>query len=142
MTEQITERFITEERSGVHDATVMQQYIPPPGGEVDLLKAADMALAKKVYAFLKTRMPVGYDWRVVSDQRQGVLLISIPVLMGVCHFGLINLRTTPIADGVVELAGQILERYGLSRTVFNVDALLEARAKYSALVVPTREVPN
>lgn len=143
MTDLVTTRFITEERGGgVHDATVMEQHIAPPGEEDDPFREADLVVARRVRTFLVTRFPVGYEWCVRSDLRQGVVMISIPILMGVSYWMVINLKQTALGHGVLICAGEILERYGLSRTTFNLGAFLEAREKHSALVVPSRKVPG
>lgn len=144
MTDPVTERFTVEERSatGGHDSVVMHQYIAQPGGEYDPYKAADFALAGKVRTYLLTRFPVGYEWCVRSDLRQRVVMISIPLLMGVTQWMVINLTTTRLDEGVLQCAGEILERYRQSRTRFNLAAFLDAREQHSALVVPTRGIPG
>src|ERR1700722_19156644 len=143
MTEVVTEAFVTEERGhGVHDATLMVQHITPPGGEADPYKAADLALAMKVRAFLLTRFPVGYEWCVCADLAHGIVRFSIPILMGVKHWYVVNLRTTPLDAGVLRGAGEILERYRLSRTLFDITAFLTAREQHSKLVAPRRAIPT
>lgn len=144
MTEPVTERTHVIERSGagLHDSIVMEQHIPQPGGQADQFKEADLDIAKWVRTFLVTRFPVGYEWCVRSDLFHGVVMISIPILMGVKQWMVINLHQTDLARGVLICAGEILERYGLSRTSFNLGAFLDARQQHSALVVPKRKVPG
>lgn len=144
MTEVVTERFIAEERGfGVHDATVMEQHIAQPGGEADPFYEQDKLLTRLVYVYLKTRFPMGYDWRVQSDLAQGVLKFSIPVLMGVCDWYAVNLRRAGSLDRAVLLgAGELLERYNLSRSIFDQAAFLTARAQHSKLLVPGRPIPG
>lgn len=146
MTSPTTEAFhvVTGKESGAdHDQVVMEQYIPQPGdeGEKDHLREADKAMASWVLAFIRTRFPCGYEWCVRSDIRQGVVMISLPLLMGVNKWMVINLAKTSLGHGVLMVTGEILERYKLSRTHYDVGALLAAREKHSALILPSRQVP-
>lgn len=151
MTEVVTEGFITEERGfGVHDATVMVQHVTPAGGEADPFKDADMALARHIRTYLVTRFPMGYEWCVNADLANGIIKFSIPVLMGVSHWYVVNLRRFKSAGGpgtdldraVLHGAGEILERYRLSRSVFDQAAFLTAREQHSKLVVSGRAIPT
>lgn len=147
MTSPITETFhvVTGKESGAdHDQVVMKQYIPQPGDEpieADQHREADEAMANWVLTFIRTRFPCGYEWCVRSDLRQGVVMISLPLLMGVNKWMVINLAKTSLGHGVLMVTGEILERYRLSRTHYDVGALLAAREKHSALILPSRQVP-
>lgn len=144
MTDVVTEKFVPVERGrGVHDATLMVQHVPQPGGEDDEFKAADLALAKRIFVYLTTRFPCGYEWCVNSDLRQGIIKFSIPLLMGVSNWYVVNLRLCSGLDhAVLHGAGEILDRYNLSTCIFSAAALLAAREQHSALVVPGRKVPS
>ncbi len=140
-------RTIVERSSfGGHDSIVKENYIAPMDADgrvaADPHRESDRAMAQHVRAFLLTRFPVGYEWCVEADQAQGVIKISLPVLMGVCNWGVINLRTTPIDQGVLRVAGEILERYCQSRTRFQLASWLEARERHSKLVIPSRPIPT
>jgi hypothetical protein len=130
---------------GQHDLVVTTKYEAPSGPDCEIIedeyKEADMILAKKMMEWLRSRYP-GYPWCAISDLRQGIVKFNIPILMGVQNYWVINLRTHTIADGIVEGAGQILERYKLRRGAFQLAPFLDAREKHSALVVPSREVPE
>jgi hypothetical protein len=80
---------------------------------------------------------------VVSDRTQGIVKISIPVLMGINNWFVINEKTHDVTPGMAIVAGgEILERYGLERGRFKISEFLEARAKHSALLVKSRKVPD
>ena len=145
MTDVVTEKFhVAENRGhGVHDSVIMEQHIPQPGGEADPFYEQDKTLAKWIHTFVTTRFPVGYEWCVRADLAKGVIMFSIPILMGVSNWYVVNLRKTPdLASAVLSGAGEILERYKLSRSTFSAAALLDAREQHSALVVPGRKVPT
>lgn len=145
MTEPVTEKFHVLEKQDDHDQVVMEQYIAQPGEESvekDEFREPDKAMAEWILAFIKTRFPCGYEWCVRSDLRQGVVMISLPLLMGVNRWMLINLKQTSLGHGVLMATGEILERYKLSRTRYDVGALLAARKQHSALVLPSRQVPG
>jgi hypothetical protein len=144
MTEVITEGFITEERGfGVHDATVMVQHVTPAGGEADPYKEQDLTLAKWIRTYLLTRFPVGYEWCVRADLANKVVMFSIPLLMGTNHWYVVNLpRAGSLDKAVLHGAGEILERYKLSRSVFDQAAFLSAREIHSKLVVQGRPIPT
>jgi hypothetical protein len=84
----------------------------------------------------------GHLWGCIAEQRQGIVKFNIPILMGVNNWWIVNLHTTDIVDGMRRGAGEILERYGLARGRFQLVPFLEARQKFSALVVPSRKVPG
>lgn len=140
-------KFERRENFGGHDRTVVSTYIPKLSREVEGEEAPDpyaqkdMELAAKVHGFLATRFPIAYDWCVRSDIAQGVVLVSIPVLMGINNWMAIHINHPDFSDKVVDLAGEILERYLLPRDKYDLGKFLEARAKHSALVVPGRPVP-
>jgi hypothetical protein len=131
---------------GQHDSVVIKNYIAPATADCgiahDPYKDDDFALAEQVRRYLTTRFPVGYLWCVDSDLAHGIVKFSIPILMGVSNWWVINLRTTDLAKGVLQGAGEILERYLLPRDKFSLAAFLDARARHSALVVPGRKVPH
>lgn len=143
----VKSEFQKREGFGDHDRTLIDTYIPPLSREVegeaahDPYAGADHALKHKVRNFLLTRFPIGYEWCVKSDIAQGVVQISIPVLMGVNNWMVIHVRHPNFSDKVVDLAGQILERYLLPRDKFDLGQFLEMRTRHSALVIPGRPVP-
>lgn len=130
---------------GLHDLVVEQKYeaLAGPNGEMlaDPHRAQDEAVAANVMAWL-LREYRGYPWGVVVDSKQGIIKFNIPILMGFNMFWVINLHTTDVIEGLAAGAGQILERYGLSRTRFSLGEFLEARAQHSILVNPARKVPH
>lgn len=142
----LREDILLKDRSGQHDRVVRTQHIAPstPDGGIaeDLRKEYDIWAAGEVMKVLEAEYP-GHCWRVVHDGAQGVCLISIPILMGINRYMAVNLKTHALDDYRVKVAGgEILERYGLARGRFELTPFLEAREKHSALVIPSRMVPD
>lgn len=103
----------------------------------------DLWRARRVMAVLKTHYP-GHFWCVEHDLKQGICKISIPILMGISNWYVLNLRTHgDLTPGMVIAAGgEILERYGLARGRLNIGSFLEAREQHSALTHRRRPVPS
>jgi len=146
MTDPVLEHTVVQAADGAvkHDIVVMQKYIAPPGDEdkYDVHKDYDMWCAGRVYGLLSKHYP-GHLWCVESDVRGHLVKISIPILMGIGDWYVINLRTHELTPGIIIVAGgEILERYGLFRGVFNDGEFLMARQKHSKLLVPSRKVPD
>jgi hypothetical protein len=135
-----------------HEVLMVEKY-EAPAGDYDLetrryrlapdeYKDYDMWVARRTMALLKTVYP-GHFWFVEADMRNKIVKISIPILMGVTNFYVINLVQTELTPGAVIVAGgEILERYVISRSRFHVDSFLDARQKHSALVFAGRKVPT
>ena len=144
----VTERqdVLLKDSRGGNDRVMLTKYeaqADADGGiEHDPFKNFDEWATRQVMAELESAYP-GHCWRVVHDSKQGVCLISIPILMGINNYMAVNLKTHALDSRRVKLAGgEILERYGLLRGRFQIDPFLDARAKHSALVVPSRKVPD
>ena len=130
-----------EHIQGLPDQTIIEQYLAPNDVAFDIHKDYDMWCARRGMALLKTYYP-GHFWQVESDVKRHLFKISIPILMGVCNWYVINLRTHELTpENVREAGGNILERYKLKRGRFELGAFLEAREKHSKLVVKRRPVP-
>lgn len=131
---------------GRHDLIVQAKYEAPstPEGGVadDPFARMDMANAKWMLEVLQKHYP-GHGWRTVYDGAQKMAYFSLPVLMGINKFWAINLTTDALDEGLMMRAGgQLLERYGLSRSRFQLAPFLEAREKHSALVDRRRVIPH
>jgi hypothetical protein len=131
---------------GGNDRVMRTQYIAPADGDGgiadDIWKDFDIWAAKQVQNELEKFYP-GHNFRVFHDSFQGVCLISIPVLMGINNFMAVNLKKSALdSERVMKSGGEILERYGLKRGGFELAPFLEAREKHSALVLPSRKVPE
>ena len=142
----IREDVLPKDTHGGNDRVVRTQHIASanPDGSVaeDLLKDFDIWAARQVGAELERHYP-GHHWRVIHDSFQGVCLISIPILMGINRYMAVNLKTHALdSERVMKAGGEILERYGLKRGRFELTPFLEAREKHSALVTPSRKVPE
>ncbi len=103
-------------RSDVKHVEIKRQYIPPLDGTTDEVAAFDMWIARRVAEVL-VKYYYGYDWYVMAESRQGIVVFSIPDLMGptlkqvirLAQYG--DLHPKLIRD----TAGQMLERMGLRR---------------------------
>jgi hypothetical protein len=142
----LTDQHLVEGNNAQHDIVVLEQHEAPANAlgnaTFDPWKEFDAWRAKRVMHVLQVEYP-GHFWCVVSDNKQGIVKISIPILMGVGNWFVINQKTHDVTPGMVIVAGgEILERYGLTRGRMNVGSFLDAREKHSALVVPSRKVPG
>ncbi len=143
---------IPHENFGGHDKVLVRSHIAPSSTEVDGEAAFDPyhdqnnELAAKVFEFLWKNYPVEYDWNALAFLEYGIVVFNIPVLMGGEDWAVINLKThgtnDKFGEAVCNLAGQILERYGLSRERYNLGAFLDARAKHSKLIMPWKKIPG
>jgi hypothetical protein len=143
----VRQDVLLKDSPGGHDRVVMTKYEAPTSidgeslGE-DRWADFDIWAAGEAMKVLESEYP-GHTFRVIHDSHQGVALISIPILMGVNKFMAVNLKTHVLDSTRVKNAGgEILERYGLLRGRFQLAPFLEAREKHSALVLPSREVPD
>jgi hypothetical protein len=128
------------------DRVVLNRYeapaTPDSGIAEDPYKASDLAACAQAMRTLEKHYP-GHCFRVIHDSKQGICLMSIPILMGINNYMAVNLKTHALDDSrVMKAGGEILERYGLKRGGFELTPFLDARAKHSALVVPSRKVPG
>lgn len=134
-----------KDTTGGHDIVVLQTYEAPADGDggyaYDPFRAKDFEIAGTMKSWLSKHYP-GHLWATVADLQQGIVKFNIPILMGMQQWWVVNLHTHDVIDGMRQGAGQILERYGLRRGRFQLDPFLEAREKHSALVLPSRKVPQ
>lgn len=137
---------VIEGGRGKHDMVVLERHLAPMGPdgeeEFDPVRDFDLWRARRAMSLLLTTYP-GYPWCVEHDTKQGICKISIPILMGICNWYVLNLGThcAMSTHDVVTAGGEILERYRCPRTGFNIAAFLEARATHSALINRKRPVP-
>ncbi len=99
-------------------------------GEEDPNAYADMAMATNVGRVLTAHYP-GHFWNVECSHRQGVVLINIPILMGQIKYNtpIRELWSDPGGLSVMRAAGEILERFNIPRTGFEVGHFREALAR-------------
>ncbi len=123
------------QEAGMHDSIYLEKYEAPvaaDGSTDDIHKDYDLWAARRGMALLKANYP-GHFWCVESDVRKHLFKISIPILMGIGDWYVINLRTHELTPGTVLAAGgELLERYRLPAK-FELGSFLEARAKHSPL---------
>lgn len=131
---------------GGNDRILLSMYEAPAtadGGILeDFYKGFDEWAKREVFRELD-RHYRGHLFCIIHDAFQGVCLIGYPALMGDGKYMAVNLLTHALdEDRVKNAGGEILERYGLPRGPFELFSFLEARAKYSRLIVPSRKVPG
>ena len=88
----------------------------------------DLMLAKAI-AQLKEREYPGHPFEVHVETEQGVVLVSIPALMGPINRYIIHVRdlySDPKLDLVKRAFGEILERYKISRAGYSRDDFASA----------------
>jgi hypothetical protein len=143
--ETIRQDILFKDTQGGNDRVVLTKYEAPAsannGFAHDPYRAKDMEVAKTMMAWLERHYP-GHLWATVANHAQGIVQFNIPILMGLDEWWVVNLRTHDIIDGMRQGAGQILERYRLARGRFDLSSFLDARAKHSRLVLPSRKVPE
>lgn len=121
-------RADAHERRHDRQMVSIRLYKPPLDGTPDMHRKFDMWAASQVNAILDKEFP-GYPWSSNCDARQGVVYFGIPVLMGPTLRHVVRLAEwsdlTP--DLVRTGGGEILERFNLPRTGFEVASFLHAR---------------
>lgn len=103
-------------RSDIKHVEIKQQYIPPLDGSDDQVDGFDRHIAR-VVAEILVQYYYGYDWFVMAESRQGIVLFAIPDLMGPTLRWVIRLaQYSDLNEKLVrDCAGQLLERMGLRR---------------------------
>lgn len=87
---------------------------------------AEMRIAKGVGEMLHRQFR-GHFWQVEVDIKQGVCLITIPILLGNWKYNIPLKALRP--ELVMRAGGEILERFNLPRSSIDVAAFCEARGK-------------
>lgn len=100
----------------------------------------ELKVAQACFALLRQHYP-GHFWFVDCSLRRGGVAISIPVLLGGNWVYFIRFADLTPAE-VMRAGGEILERYRLPRSAFELGSFLEARGNHSILVRPGRKVPS
>lgn len=128
-----------------HDVVMMHQYLADgddPTGEYDVHKDYDMFICNRAQALLSVLYP-GHMFCVRSDAKAHSFYLSYPILMGIGYWWYVNLRTDELTPYLIgNMAGEILERYGLPRGAWQESSFLEAREKHSRLTNQRRKIPN
>jgi hypothetical protein len=147
-------KVVEKDAHGGHDLVLRATHEAPAnddgGVAEDPFKEYDLFVANRAIEVLLTAYP-GYPWTAKHDtvlnretgNHDKLLLIAIPILMGVNNYMAINRQTHPLTPGrIIVAGGEILERYDCRRGRMLLEEFLDARAKNSALVVPSRAVPR
>lgn len=141
----VGQHVLLKDGFGQHDQIMVAKYEAPANANGDKAddpyRQRDYEAAKLMSNWLMREYP-GHFWATRSDIKQGVVMFSLPVLMGVDEWFVINLETTDIVQGMKQGAGEILERYRLPRGRLHLPSYLDARAKHSRLVLPFRKIPT
>lgn len=139
------QQVVEKTSHGGHDRVLLTKYEAPAndnGGYADdPFRLKDHEVAQTMMRWLEREYP-GHLWATAANLAQGIVQFNIPILMGVDRWWVVNLRTHDVIDGMKQGAGEILERYHLKRGRFELDPFLEARAKHSRLLVPSRSIPG
>jgi hypothetical protein len=93
---------------------IHQQYIPRLDGTQDPTDRYDTSMARAIAEVL-VHYYYGYDWHVIAESRQGVVMFSIPDLMGPTLKQVIKLSDGFTKKTVRDCGGLMLERMGLRR---------------------------
>lgn len=143
----VGQKFVEKSGFGGHDSLLLKKYEAPASGDggiaYDEFEGYDEYCAKGMMILLNQTYSsyIGF-WATRHDMAQKIAGISMPVLMGIDNWMVINRRTHDLTPGIIIASGgEILERYGLSRVRLNLGAFLDARNKHSALTVKSRKVP-
>jgi len=123
---------------GGHDRVVASKTAARPG-EVDHT-GYELWVARRAFDLLEAAYP-GYAWFVDCDLEKGGVCIALPVLMGGNWVYFINMKDMEPAR-VLAAGGELLERYRLPRSRFELGRFLEARAKHSILTGAAKKVPE
>ena len=105
---------------------------------------SDLSLAKAL-AELKEREYPGHPFEFEVNSGQGVVLISIPALMGPVNRYILHIRDLygdPRLDRVKRACGELLERYGISRSGYSRDDFAAAVSAKPVLFRRHQEVPD
>lgn len=96
--------------------TIHQQYIPRLDGTHDDTDQYDTSMARAIAEVLVHHY-YGYDWHVIAESRQGVIMFSIPELMGPTLKQVIRLAEQSHLNKklIRDCGGMMLERMGLRR---------------------------
>ena len=144
----VDQTLIPKTGFGGHDSVVIRSYEAPAAADggytEDVYKAFDAHCCDGMMRILNQTYPayVGF-WAVRHDKKQQIAGISMPVLMGVNNWMVINLRTHELTPGLIIISGgEILERFNQSRVRFDLGTFLQAREDYGLLENPNRKVPN
>ncbi len=141
----VGQTVLEKDTHGGNDRVLLSKYEAPAndhgGHAYDPFEVKDHEVAQTMMRWLEREYP-GHLWATASNLAQGIVQFNIPILMGVDKWWVVNLRTHDIIDGMRKGAGEILERYHLRRGRFELDTFLEAREKYSRLLVPSRPIPG
>lgn len=107
---------------------IQRKYVPPLDGTDDDFNRVDMGIARDVAEIL-VKNYFGYEWKVTSEIKHGIVYFSIPDLMGPTLCWVI--RLAEFKDLQPELikrcGGELLERMGLPRG--QLDMALYANAR-------------
>lgn len=113
-----------------------------PEGDAHL--NSDLSLAKAL-AEMKEREYPGHPFEFEVNTAQGVVLVSIPALMGPVNRFVIHvtdLYGDPRLDRVKKACGELLERYGISRAGYSRDDFAAAVSAKPVLFRRHENVPD
>lgn len=120
-----------------HDFLPLQIVIPDDQ-ERRGMHPQDMALARDIARVLMEHYP-GHNWWIQVDSKHGVAVIRHPFLTGP-HMGyvihLTNLKNDPKRSRAIKGAGEILERWNVSRGGMRIEEIVAAELSFNDKKIP------
>jgi hypothetical protein len=112
---------------GQNNVEVQQRYVRSGllPDEEDRFAAIDQTRAKMVHDLL-TKVYRGHFWEVYCDSSQGILTITIPILLNNYKW-IFKLQDEITPAKVIRAGGEILERFNIPRGHMDVAAFVQAR---------------
>ncbi len=116
---------------GHYTKAVFKHNKPGEVDEEDPYLQADLRLTKALGEFIERSTYAGHPWLIEASHAQGVVMISLPTLMGrnkyVVH--LYTLKGDPSLRAIMRGCGEILERYNIRRGSYSAADYVDAVMK-------------
>lgn len=108
----------------------------------DPYQERNMDLCKRIWSVLTFHYP-GHPWEVGCSIKQGIAQIFLPTFSDWSfNIRLAHLNGDPGMKVVVKGAGELLERYRMPRSGFDISHYLAAKAKFKPHLTRTRRPPD
>ena len=111
-------------------------------GRVDPYAGANDRVVKAIWHILQKHYP-GHPWAVAANHQQGVAQIFMPTFTNWQY--IINLKdyySDPKGHHIIKGAGEMLERYRLPRSGFDVGHYMAAQKKHLPFLNMKRRPPD
>lgn len=108
------------------------------GRDPDPHKSADIALAKRIWEVVQYHYP-GHPWGVGVNHEQGIAQIFLPAFTQCCYvIRLAELFSDPSMKTVIRGAGELLERFRIPRSGFDIVDFIEAQKRFHPMFYRNR----